>query len=76
MQRAETFEILRRAPLEGFHITFTLTNYHCEQMSKQRLSDFICQFIEQLIAEISELKLAMNARSRAVAQELLQGLTA
>ncbi|AEE83383.1 binding protein [Arabidopsis thaliana] len=44
--RAEAFQVLRRKPVQGYDISFLITNYHCEEMQKQKLIDFIIQFME------------------------------
>ncbi|KAF3456593.1 hypothetical protein FNV43_RR01247 [Rhamnella rubrinervis] len=55
--RAEAFQVLRRKPVQGYDISFLITNYHCEEMQKQKLIDFIVQFMEDIDKEISELKI-------------------
>ncbi|KAK6266032.1 hypothetical protein QUC31_016869, partial [Theobroma cacao] len=47
--RAEAFQVLRRKPVQGYDISFLITNYHCEEMQKQKLIDFIVQFMEARI---------------------------
>ncbi|KAJ8301121.1 hypothetical protein KUTeg_020108 [Tegillarca granosa] len=59
MLRAENFVILRRKPVEGYDISFLITNFHTEQMYKHKLVDFIIHFMEEIDKEISEMKLAM-----------------
>ena len=71
-QRAENFVILRRKPIQGFDISFLITNFHTESMYKHKLVDFIIQFMEEVDKEISEMKLAVNARARITAQEFLK----
>ncbi|XP_062113107.1 uncharacterized protein LOC133824254 [Humulus lupulus] len=44
--RAEAFQVLRRKPVQGYDISFLITNYHCEDMQKHKLIDFIVQFME------------------------------
>ncbi|MFQ6628065.1 hypothetical protein Gotur_007584, partial [Gossypium turneri] len=44
--RAEAFQVLRRKPVQGYDISFLITNYHCEELQKQKLIDFIVQFME------------------------------
>ncbi|KAF8402113.1 hypothetical protein HHK36_013065 [Tetracentron sinense] len=44
--RAEAFQVLRRKPVQGYDISFLITNYHCEDMLKHKLIDFIVQFME------------------------------
>ncbi|KAG0217017.1 Arp complex subunit [Mortierella sp. GBA43] len=96
-QRAESFVILRRKPIElllflpcfffvlfmtlisrlrnaflqGYDISFLITNAHTEQMYKHKLVDFIIQFMEDVDREISEMKLSINARARVVAKTYL-----
>lgn len=70
-KRAENFLILRREPIEGYDISFLLTNYHNEVMMKNKLVDFIIEFMEDVDKEISEMKLFLNARARFVAEAYL-----
>ncbi|KXS20292.1 ARP23 complex 20 kDa subunit [Gonapodya prolifera JEL478] len=70
-QRAESFVVLRRKPVEGYDISFLITNVHTEQMYKHKLVDFILQFMEDVDKEISEMKLSINARARIVAETYL-----
>lgn len=72
MMRAENFVILRRKPVEGYDISFLITNFHTEQMYKHKLVDFIIQFMEEIDKEISEMKLAVNSRARISAEEFLK----
>eukprot|EP01122_Echinamoeba_exundans_P006264 TRINITY_DN1724_c6_g1_i1.p1 TRINITY_DN1724_c6_g1~~TRINITY_DN1724_c6_g1_i1.p1 ORF type:complete len:200 (-),score=55.46 TRINITY_DN1724_c6_g1_i1:129-641(-) len=74
-QRAESFVILRRKPIKGYDISFLVTNFHTEQMYKHKLVDFIIQFLEDVDKEISEMKLAVNARARTAAQTYLAVFT-
>ncbi|GME92491.1 unnamed protein product [[Candida] boidinii] len=70
-KRADYFLILRRVPIEGYDISFLLTNYHNEVMLKNKLIDFIIEFMEDVDKEISEMKLFLNARARFVAEAYL-----
>lgn len=72
MMRAENFIILRRKPVEGYDLSFLVTNFHTEQMFKHKLIDFIIQFMEEIDKEISEMKLAINSRARISAEEFLK----
>lgn len=71
MQRAENFVILRRKPVAGYDISFLITNANTEGMLKSRLVDFVIQFMEEVDKEISEMKLALNARARIVAEQYM-----
>ncbi|XP_053325580.1 tubulin tyrosine ligase 3-like [Spea bombifrons] len=75
MMRAENFFILRRKPIEGYDISFLITNFHTEQMYKHKLVDFVIHFMEEIDKEISEMKLSVNARARIVAEEFLKNST-
>ncbi|KAI7218555.1 Actin-related protein 2/3 complex subunit [Hortaea werneckii] len=70
-QRAEAFFVLRRKAVEGYDISFLITNFHTEEMLKHKLVDFIIQFMEEVDREISEMKLFLNARARFVAESFL-----
>ena len=48
MRRAENFLILRRKKMEGFDISFLITNFHTERMLKHKLVSFIVQTLEDL----------------------------
>lgn len=72
MMRAENFVVLRRRPVEGYDISFLITNFHTEQMYKHKLVDFVIHFMEEIDKEISEMKLALNARARICAEEFLK----
>ncbi|MBA0764673.1 hypothetical protein Gotri_013997 [Gossypium trilobum] len=70
--RAEAFQVLRRKPVQGYDISFLITNYHCEELQKRKLIDFIVQFMEDIDKEISELKMSVSTRGRLVATEFLK----
>lgn len=72
MMRAENFIVLRRKPVEGYDISFLITNFHTEQMYKHKLVDFIIHFMEEIDKEMSEMKLAVNSRARISAEEFLK----
>lgn len=72
MMRAENFFVLRRKPIEGYDISFLITNFHTEKMYKHKLVDFVIHFMEEIDKEISEMKLAVNARARICAEEFLK----
>lgn len=43
--------------LQGYDISFLITNFHTEEMLKHKLVDFVIQFMEDVDKEISEMKL-------------------
>ena len=69
--RAESFIILRRKAVKGYDISFLITNNHSEDMLKHKIVDFIIQFMEEVDAEISEIKLFLNGRARFIAESYL-----
>lgn len=71
-QRADNFIILRRKPITGYDISFLVTAHHTEMMYKQKLIDFLIHFMQEIDKEISEMKLALNARARTSAEEFLK----
>merc|ERR1712146_269254 len=71
-QRAEQFVIMRRKPVEGFDISFLVTNFHTEDMYKHKLIDFLITFMQDVDKEVNERKLAVSARARISAHEFLQ----
>nr|ACO11033.1 Actin-related protein 2/3 complex subunit 4 [Caligus rogercresseyi] len=72
MRRAENFIILRRKKIEGYDISFLITNFHTEEMYKHKLIDFVIHFMEEIDKEISEMKLCVNSRARICAEEFLK----
>lgn len=57
---------------ESFDISFLITHVHTEALLKDKLIDFIIQFIQDIAKEISEMKIAVNARARAIATEFMK----
>ena len=47
--------------MQGYDISFLITNFHTEEMLKHKLVDFIIQFMEEVDKEISEMKLFVCA---------------
>ena len=46
--------------LQGYDISFLITNTHTEEMLKHKLVDFVIQFMEEVDKEISEMKLFVS----------------
>merc|ERR1711934_934459 len=66
------FMILGRKPIEGYDISFLITNFHTDEMYRHKLIDFVVQFMEEIDKEISEMKLCVNSRARICAEEFLK----
>jgi actin related protein 2/3 complex subunit 4 len=58
--------------LQGYDISFLITNFHTEEMLKHKLVDFIIQFMEEVDKEISEMKLFVRSSQ---SPSLVQWLT-
>eukprot|EP00949_MAST-11_sp_MAST-11-sp1_P000571 g571.t1 len=71
MQRAEQFVILRRKPVDGFHISFLITHLHLQEHFKHKLIGFVILFMEEIDKEISAMKIAVNSRARVVAAQFM-----
>lgn len=71
-RRAESFYILRRRPIQNYDICFLICNFHVEKMFKEKLIDFVINFMEEIDKEISEQKISLNARARICAEEFLK----
>merc|ERR1712046_91093 len=67
MRRADSFQVLRKVPVEGYDISLLITNFHLEKLVKEKVIEFVCEFISDLYSDVMEIKLALNARGRAVA---------
>ena len=58
--------------MPGYDVSFLITNFHTEEMLKNKLVDFIIHFLEEVDAEVSSMKLGVNSRARVVATTFLQ----
>ena len=58
---------------QGYDISLLITNVHMETHIKSKIVDFVCDFISNVYADIMEMKLALNARGRKVAELFLVG---
>ncbi|KAI3378842.1 hypothetical protein SNEBB_007908 [Seison nebaliae] len=74
-RRAERFLILRRTPIENYDISFLITNLHMEQMYKDKIIDFVIDFMKDIDQELNEMKLALNSRSRNCGEEFLRNFS-
>ena len=73
-QRTEQFSVLRRKAVEGYDLSFLVTNSHSEEFLKHKLVDFVILFMEEIDKEISEMKISVNARARIVASKFMAEL--
>merc|ERR1712187_1085909 len=63
-RRADQYLILRRKPVAGYDISFLITNVHLEEMAKEKVIDFIIEFMEEIDKDIKDFKIAVNTRLR------------
>ena len=47
--------------VQGYDISFLITNFHTDEMLKHKLVEFIIQFMEDVDKEISEMKLFVRS---------------
>ena len=66
-KRAETLFIVRKKPIDGYDLTFLITNFHLEKFDKKRLIDWIIDFVDSIAKDINEIKLNLNTQSRIAA---------
>jgi hypothetical protein len=59
--RADSFFILRRKAVQGYDISFLITNFHTEQMIKHKLVDFVIQVLDLFCGSAS---LSVHVRHR------------
>ena len=64
--------MLRRAPVEGYDVSFLVLLEHAERMEAKGLVDFVVTFMEDVDKEISEQKLSVSSRGRTVAAAYLK----
>lgn len=74
MYRADKYNILRKIAKDGYDISFLITNYHLEIYNKEDLIDFIVEFIQDLVKEITDMKMTVNSQSRYVTTYLMEQL--
>ena len=73
-QRADQFRIVRRKPIEGYDISFLITNIHVEEMILSKVIDFLITFLLDIDKEISYMKVTLNKRARNCGEEFLKVL--
>ena len=74
MNRANRLNILRKVPKKGYDISFLVTNYHLENYRKEDVIDFIVEFIQDLVKEVTDMKMTVNSQARYVTTYLMEQL--
>ena len=58
-----------------YDVSFLITAEHLEETPRERIVAFICdEFLSDIDTQVSDFKLAITARGRAVGAELLKAL--
>jgi len=57
---------------KGYSFSFLITDKHVDKLTKNKVIEFILHFIEEADKEISSMKIAMNARGRAIGSEYMK----
>ena len=71
-QRAEQFSIVRKKAIhDEFDLSFLVTEKHKKQFVNSSLVAFMVDFLKSVDGEISEQKLSVSSRGRAVAEVFL-----
>ena len=60
--------------VQGYDISFLITNAILEEYEREKLISFIISFMEEIDAEISAMKIGVNARARGVASQFMKSL--
>ena len=58
--------------LQGYAISFLITNFHMESMWRHKVVDFIIKFMEEVDSELRNLKIKVNSRSRVIVEEFMK----
>ena len=58
--------------MKGYSLSFLVTDKHVDQFTKEKIINFVLYFIEEADKEISALKITINARGRAIANEYMK----
>ena len=74
MNRANKLNILRKGAKKGYDISFLITNYHLEIYKKEDIIDFIVEFIQDLVKEVTDMKMSVNSQARYVTTYLMEQL--
>ena len=61
--------------VQGYDVSFLLTNFNLEAMWKHKLIDFVVQFMEEIDSEISQMKIQVNERARTVGYQYLKDVS-
>ena len=72
MNRANKLNLLRKVPKKGYDLSFLITNFHLELYKKEEIIDFIVEFVQDFVKEITDMKLTVNSQSRFSSTHLME----
>eukprot|EP00792_Barthelona_sp_PAP020_P005287 TRINITY_DN2584_c0_g1_i1.p1 TRINITY_DN2584_c0_g1~~TRINITY_DN2584_c0_g1_i1.p1 ORF type:complete len:168 (+),score=48.60 TRINITY_DN2584_c0_g1_i1:47-550(+) len=75
MARAETLFVLRKKPIEGFDVSFLITNNHIETYMAHKMADFVVEMIEDIPKQISQIQSNVTERFKASTEYFLKNLS-
>lgn len=55
--------------MDGYGLSFLITDAHVQQYTREKLVNFIINFVETLSQEMHELKLDVERRTKAIADQ-------
>ena len=74
MNRANQLNVLRKVAKPGYDISFLITNFTLENYKKEDIIDFIIEFIQDFVKEVTDMKMTVNSQSRYATTYLMEHL--
>ena len=71
-QAEDHYQILRKKPLDGYSVSFLITNKNIQIHGQQQLQQTIINFCSQMDKECSDIKIQVNAQARYITTEFLK----
>ena len=72
MNRANQLNILRKVAKKGYDISFLITNFTLENYKREDIIDYIIEFIQDFVKEITDMKMTVNSQSRFATTYLME----
>ena len=72
MNRANQLNVLRKVAKPGYDISFLITNFTLENYKKEDIIDFIIEFIQDFVKEVTDMKMTVNSQSRYATTYLME----
>ena len=71
-QAEDHYQILRKKPLDGYSVSFLITNKNIQIHGQKQLQQTIINFCSQMDKECSDIKIQVNAQARYITTEFLK----